>query len=363
MQQYEIAWNCHVARSKQCSTKTGIQRLRLAEIQFPLLSPCAVQQRKILRPHSLRRDIPSANPSCLVSCAFCNRRPLENKRCSDDTDATYPRCFKDPGSFHCFQRTLYSSFLTALHAFTLFLSSYADIRTYVHNPYAYLSTRTESIERKGHLYLCVRDGHMNPCGYMYIQCSRHDKIVAGGACAIWSSDYPERHAREWIDPSSPRPPPTNFYSHATEHEYMPRIPNTLVDVHVTIVTSEDTYLYDRTTLEHPVYQDTTKRKASGVFYRAPCDVGGAVKVERSISSHWRRDETRGGDATRRDATRRDATRRDTTQRDASGQVGSPRRDRDHIPSKWNWLNFHSLECDSTPKNLESTNEGKARRTD
>ncbi|KYQ57509.1 hypothetical protein ALC60_03471 [Trachymyrmex zeteki] len=155
------------------------------EIQFPLLSPCAVRQRKILRPHSLRRDIPSANPSCLVSCAFCNRRPLENKRCSDDA---YPRCFKDPGSFHYFQRTLRSSFLTALHAFTLFLSSYADTR---------------------HRYVRVRDGRMNACEYVYMQC-----------------------------------PPTNFYSH-------------------------------------------------GVLYRAPCDVGGAVKVERSISSHPRRDETRG----------------------------------------------------------------------
>ncbi|KYN12484.1 hypothetical protein ALC57_15211, partial [Trachymyrmex cornetzi] len=140
-------------------------------------------------------------------------------------------CFKDPGSFHCFQRTLRSSFLTALHAFTLFLSSYADTRIYVHNPYAYPSTPPPR----------VRDGRMNACGHTYM-----------------------RHAREWIDPLSPQ---------------------------------------------------TTR----GVFYRAPCDVGGAVKVERSISSHRRRDEARRDETREGDARRRDAT--DGTERTPS-RLGS-----------------------------------------
>ncbi|KYN07543.1 hypothetical protein ALC62_01745 [Cyphomyrmex costatus] len=144
---------------------------------------CAVRQRKILRPHSLRRDIPSA---------FCNRRPLENKRCSDATCTAaeaYPRCFKDPGSFHCF-----------LHAFTLFLSSYA------------------------------------------------------------------RHAREWIDPLSPLQPP---------------------DVHVALVTPEVNRHIgrDRTTLEHPVYQDTTKRKAS--TRRAECIRG--VRERTTRTPRWGED--------------------------------------------------------------------------
>lgn len=70
--------NCHVARSKQCSTKTGIERWRLAEIQFLPFSPRDVAEEKFYG--RIRRVVISQLPR--FARAFCNRRPLANKRCS-----------------------------------------------------------------------------------------------------------------------------------------------------------------------------------------------------------------------------------------------------------------------------------------